>query len=95
MGITLNIEKLKSLAQDVIGWSCNNSAWLDTSEDDSAAVVGHISEDGITYPVAVIDCDQYYQGQDSLKLAKFYAGANPAVVLALIEKIEALQKTED
>lgn len=95
MSVTLNLEKLKMLAQSVKGWSNCNSAWLDTSEDDSAAVVGHISEDGETYPVAVIDCDQYYRGQDSLKLARFYAEANPAIVLALIEKIEALQKAED
>jgi len=95
MSVTLNLEKLKMLAQSVKGWSNCNSAWLDTSEDDSAAVVGHISEDGETYPVAVIDCALYCVGQDSLKLAKFYAEANPAVVLALIAEVEDLQKVED
>ena len=64
----LDLEKMKSAAQSVNGWSNCNQAWLDTSEDESVAVVGHISEDGDTYPVATIDCDQYYAGQDSLPL---------------------------
>ncbi len=51
----------------------------------------HINEDGNTYPVATIDCDQYYQGQDSLKLARFYASANPVAVLNLILRIEELE----
>lgn len=85
----MELQKLKSLAEEVKGWSNCQQAWLDTSEDDPAAVVGHIDEDGNTYPVATIDCDQYYAGQDSLKLAKFYAAANPEMVLRLIAMIEA------
>ena len=41
--------------------------------------------------MATIDCDQYYQGQDSLKLARFYAAANPVAVLNLILRIEELE----
>lgn len=81
----LNIEKLKELALAVQGWSNCDSAWLDNSEDVSVAVLGHIDESGETYPAATIDCDQYYAGADSLKLAQFYAAANPANILALIE----------
>ena len=87
----MDTQKLKMLAQDVTGWANCNKAWLDTSEDDAAAVFGHIDEDGNTYPVATIDCDQYYQGQDSLKLAKFYAAANPVAVLNMILRIEELE----
>lgn len=87
----MNMQALKILAQDVTGWSNCNQAWLDQSEDDPAAVVGHIDEDGNTYPVSTIDCDQYYQGQDSLKLARFYAAANPVAVLNLILRIEELE----
>lgn len=78
------LTELEQLAKEVKGWSNCNQAWLDHSEDEPAAVVGHISEDGDTYPVATIDCDQYYEAQDSLKLARFYAAANPETVLRLI-----------
>ena len=91
----LDLEKMKSAAQSVNGWSNCNQAWLDTSEDESVAVVGHISEDGDTYPVATIDCDQYYAGQDSLPLAKFYAEANPSAVLELIKRLEKAERQRD
>lgn len=88
----MNIEALKALTQDVTGWSNCDQAWLDSSEDEPAAVVGHIDEDGNKYDVAIVDCDQYYAAQDSIKLARFYAAANPAMVLALIARIEALER---
>ena len=79
----MNINELEQLAKAVPGWSNCNKAWLDTSEDVSAAVVGHINEDGECYPVITVDCDQYYSG-DSLNLAKFYAAANQSAILELI-----------
>lgn len=89
----MNINELDELAKAVPGWSNCNKAWLDTSEDVSAAVVGHINEDGECYPVITVDCDQYYSG-DSLNLAKFYAAANQSAILELIaayrEAVDAL-----
>lgn len=79
----MNINELEELAKAVPGWSNCNKAWLDTSKDVSAAVVGHINEDGECYPVITVDCDQYYSG-DSLNLAKFYAAANQSAILELI-----------
>jgi len=79
--------ELKALAEGAKGWSNCNQAWLDTSEDTACATVGHITEDGETYPLAVIDCEQYYSG-DSLLVAKYYAAANPASVLALLADLE-------
>lgn len=90
-----DLDSLKSVAKAVKQWSNCNKAWLDTSEDDSCAVVGHIDEDGNCYAVATIDCDQYYAGQDSLQLAKFYANANPAIILELIERLEFSDKQRD
>lgn len=89
--MNIDIDELERLASAVSGWSNCSQAWLDTSEDDTAAVVGHINEDGATYPVATIDCDQYYHGGDSLPLAKFYASANPAAVLELIGEVRRLR----
>lgn len=72
----MDVNELRQLAQRVRGWSNCNAAWLDSSEDVPAAVVGHINEDGSEYPVAVIDCEQYYSG-DSLALAKFLCCCQP------------------
>ncbi len=94
-GWLIDTSKLRALAADVTCWSNCNQAWVDNSEDQPAAVVGHIDEDGNTYPVATIDCDQYYAAQDSIKLAKFYAAANPAAVLDLISEMERLRGAID
>ena len=85
------LDELKRLAEDVTGWSNCNSAWLDNSEDIAAATVGYIAEDGETYPVATVDCDQYYAAGDSIKLARFYAAANPEMVLAMLGRIGELK----
>ena len=84
----IDTKELRRLAQAVSGWSNCNQAWLDQSEDVPAAVVGHIDEDGNTYPVATIDCDQYYAAHQSLPLAKFYAAANPAAIDELLDRLE-------
>ena len=86
-----DIKEIKAAALAVTGWKLDH-AWLDTSEDESSAVVGHIDEDGNEYAVITVDCDQYFQGQDSLPLAKYYAQANPPAVLELITRLEAAEK---
>lgn len=91
----IDINELRALTQAVSGWSNCNHAWLDTSEDVAAAVVGHIDESGETYPVATIDCDQYYAAHQSLPLAKFYAAANPAAVSELIDRLEVAEKERE
>ena len=88
-GWLIDTSKLRALAADVTCWSNCNQAWVDNSEDQPAAVVGHIDEDGNTYPVATIDCDQYYAAQDSIKLARFYAAANPTTILSLLDLVDA------
>ena len=90
----IDINELRALTQAVSGWSNCNHAWLDTSEDVAAAVVGHIDESGETYPVATIDCDQYYAAHQSLPLAKFYAAANPAAISELLDRLEAAEKSD-
>lgn len=88
----VDLLKLKEQAQSLTGWFNTTDAWLDTSEDSACAVVGHISDEGALYPVAVVDCDQYDAPSESMKLAKFYASANPKAILELIAAYEALQK---
>ena len=84
----IDTKNLRTLAEAAKGWGNCNQAWLDSSEDEPAAVVGHISEDGEKYPVVVVDCDQYYAAQDSIKLARFYAAANATTMLALLNALE-------
>lgn len=82
--------ELKRLAESVDGWKNCNKAWIDTSEDEACATVGHIDEDGEKYPLAFIDCNQYFSG-DSMKVAKFYAAAMAAIpaLLADLEEVQA------
>ena len=87
----IDLDALEAAALAAKGWSSCDKAWLDTSEDEPVDVVGHIDEEGNTYPVAVVDCGQYFHGQDSKKLAKFYAASNPAVVLELIRRLRAAE----
>ena len=91
----IDINELRLLVQAVIGWGCCNQAWLDQSEDTPAVVVGHINEDGETYPVMTIDCDQYSAAGQSLPLGKFYAAANPAVINEILNRLEAAEEERD
>lgn len=91
----MELDRLKELAEDVKGWGNCNRAWPDRSEDGAVALVGHISEDGETYPVTTVDCAQYYESQDSIKLARFYAAINPEVVLGLVERLTESPRWRD
>ena len=87
----MDLQALKALAQDVTDWSNNDQAWRDP-RDAGLAMVRRIGLYDDNNPVALIDCDQYGQPDDSIKLARFYAAANPAVVLQLIAMIESKVK---
>jgi hypothetical protein len=91
----IDTNELRRLAQAVSGLGNCNQTWLDQSEDIPAVVVGHIGEDGETYPVVTIDCDQYYAADQSLPLGKFYAAANPAVIDEILDRLEAAEKERD
>lgn len=85
------LSELRKAAEKIKAWKLGD-AWLDTTEDESAAVVGNIDEDGREFPVVIVDCDQYFQGQDSLPLAKFYAAANPEAIISLLDYVESLER---
>ena len=88
----MDIKALKALAHGVTGWRNCDQAWEEADEDGyRTAVVGAISEDDEKYPVITVDCAQYYADDDSLKVAKFIAAANPAAILELIGRIESLE----
>ena len=89
----IDINELRQLAQAVSGWGNCNQAWIDQSEDVPAVVVGHIGEDGETYPVVTIDCDQYYAADQSLPLGKFIAAANPAAINELLDRLELAESS--
>jgi hypothetical protein len=86
-----SIQQLKTLAESCKGWDnldkCSKSEGSD--EDWS---VGACDEDGNFFPVMTIDTDQYDQSGDSVKLAQYYAAANPSAVLELIAEIERWRK---
>lgn len=88
----IDANELRRLAQAVREWSNCNQAWLDQSEDAPDALVGHIDEDGNTYPVATVDCGQYHAAHQSLPLAKFIAAASPVAITELLDRLETTEK---
>lgn len=85
---------LRALAEAVKDWVSADfwpEAIAEEDDDLGITVVGRIDEDGNEYPVAVIDADAYGDVGESLKLAEFYAAANPAAVLALLDRITYLE----
>ncbi|GAB2471681.1 hypothetical protein GCM10027082_23950 [Comamonas humi] len=86
---TADLRALAGLAEAVKDWSNCNQAWPHAEHYDTA-VVGSIW-DGEPYPLAEIDADTYGTEGESLKLAMFYAAANPGTVLALLSRIAELE----
>ena len=98
----LDLDELERRTQDVQGWANTSEAWENTDyfEDEDprvqmpAWIVGAIDED-VYFDVAVVDCEQYGIPGESEKLAKFYAAANPAVVLELVRRLRDAEKAAD
>jgi hypothetical protein len=88
----IDTTKLRELAQAAEGYGSCKYAWPH-DEHDGVAVVGQI-HDGETYPVAEIDTGQYFANEEAIKLAEFYAAANPATVLALLDELDRLRTIE-
>jgi len=94
--MTADKQELRRLAQSVAIWASSlNKAWPgDTENQEGAWVVGSLDdEDGEQYPVIEIDAEQYYAPGESEKIARFVSAANPAVVLELLDEIEAARRT--
>lgn len=87
--MTLDKERLRVLAEAATGWSNCDKVWPH-AEYDEIAVLGATCEDGVQYPVAEVNADTYGEDGDSLKLAEFYAAANPATISALLSENAAL-----
>lgn len=92
----LNLNELERLAEDVQGWSNVSDAWANPDDEDQGVqmptwIVGTIGDD-VHYDVAIVDCEQYSIPGESEKLAKFYAAANPAVMLELVRQIRELKR---
>lgn len=90
----IDTTKLRELAQAVKGWSNCNRFWNDEDHDNGVYIVGHINEDDEKYPLFEIDADGYGTDDESVKLAEFYAAANPAAVLALLDELDRLRTIE-
>ena len=85
----IDTTKLRELAQAAEGYGSCKYAWPH-DEHDGVAVVGQI-HDSEKYPVAEIDTGQYFANEEAIKLAGFYAAANPATVLALVDELDGTE----
>lgn len=93
----LDLNELERMAEEVQGWSNVSDAWANPDDEDQGVqmptwIVGTIGDDDVHYDVAVVDCEQYSVPGESEKLAKFYAAANPAVVLELVRRLREAEK---
>ena len=91
----LNLNELDQLAEGAQGWAVAD-AWANPDDEDQDIqlptwIVGTI-EDGVHFDVVIVDCEQYSIPGESEKLAKFYAAANPAVVLELLRRLREAEK---
>lgn len=86
--VTGKINELRKLAEPLVPW-CVTSAW---EGEEGTAWLGNISYDDNLHEVACFDLTMYdgFEG-DSLKMAQYYAAANPAAILALIAEIDSLR----
>jgi hypothetical protein len=91
----MNTAELKKLAEAVMAWGlCDVQQGPDDAEA-GIAMVGIKYDDGEFAEVFVIDAGFYYAEQEAIKIARYYAAANPAAILELLainaELVEALK----
>ena len=86
--------ELNRMAEATKGWDNLKSCWPEETEDGDLGVnwfVGGVSDDDERCPVVEVNTAQYDAFEAAGHLARFYAAANPAAVLALIAEVEGLR----
>lgn len=86
--ITITAELLDDLqrkAKDMRGWP-NDRAFA----GDDHWCVGTVDEEDNEYPVIEVHPEYYDQEHHGEQMARYYAAANPATILALVEHIRSL-----
>lgn len=81
--------ELKRLAEGMKGWDKMTECWP-CDENGPDWQVGRLDEDDNRWPLLTIDTEQYDQEREAPKIARYYAAANPAAVLALIAERDQL-----
>lgn len=83
-------EALRIAAEAVKAWSNVDDFWALPDSDCGEMVLGAI-EEGDKYELLTIDADTFGTDGESVKLAQFYAAANPGAVLALLDERDSLR----
>lgn len=81
-------QELRKLAEAAKVWLIRPLIVQETEDD--ILKLGETSEDGEFYELIEIDCENY--GHPSRPLAEFIAAANPAAILALLDRLEKAEK---
>lgn len=88
--MTITAELLADLqqkAEGMRGWP-NDRAFA----GDDHWCVGTVDEEDNEYPVVEVHPDWYDQAHHGEQMARYYAAANPATILAMVEHIRSLTK---
>jgi len=84
-------QKLRQLAEAAKAWTPNHATQTKEQASDGEACVGSIDGDDVFYPIVTVDTGLYFQPKDAINLANFYAAANPAAILALLDRVKELE----
>lgn len=84
-------QKLRELAEAAKGWSMDKVHQGPEDLDMGIALVGAENDDGTFAEVMQIDTGLYFAEEQAALLAHFYAAANPAAILALLDELQSLR----
>lgn len=82
-------QKLRELAEALKGFGLTSARGVDGDDSGQAELGQEI--DGEFYSVGIFDTFQYDEPEVSLKLANFYASANPDAITALLDELATLR----
>jgi hypothetical protein len=85
-------QKLRQLAEAAKGWSLDKVQQVQDDLEEGIARVGAENDDGTFAEVVVIDTGMYFAEEQAAVLAHFYAAANPAAILSLLEELQTLRE---
>lgn len=86
---TIDTTNLRALAEANKAWMKSPAAWI-VPGAKGVAFFGSVL-DGEKYEIGQVDTDNYYQEPAALPLAQFIAAANPAAIIALLDRLAAAE----
>lgn len=88
-------QKLRQLAESAKGWAIDKVHQDQEDLNMGIALVGGENDDGSFAKVMSIETGLYFAEEKAALLAHFYAVANPAAILSLLDELQTLREERD